>query len=159
MKEKLEYFCNSFKNGIILWIISYFLLYVVGLYIGDVSAYNNEILKLLSVKNFISQVVIVGFTYVALDLAFTYYFNNIVKIIGLKVDSKKKVVKEIIALVVIFVVVLPILYQVKEHNIVNKNIIKIMVAVMILKAILFGIIQTIRAEIYNKKLQEIKNQK
>ena len=75
MKEKLEYFCNSFKNGIILWIISYFLLYVVGLYIGDVSAYNNEILKLLSVKNFISQVVIVGFTYVALDLAFTYYFN------------------------------------------------------------------------------------
>lgn len=154
MKEKLEYFLNSFKNGIVLWIISYLLLYAVGLYIGDVSAYNVEVMKLLDVNNFIMQLVIVGFTYVALDLAFTYYFNNIVKIVGLKVDSKKELLKEIIAIVVIFVVVLPILEVVKEHDIVNKNIIKIMVSVMIMKAIVFGIVQTIRSEMYNKKLQE-----
>lgn len=154
MKEKLEYFLNSFKNGIVLWIISYLLLYAVGLYIGDVSAYNVEVMKLLDVNNFILQLVIVGFTYVALDLAFTYYFNNIVKIVGLKVDSKKELLKEIIAIVVIFVVVLPILEVVKEHDIVNKNIIKIMVSVMIMKAIVFGIVQTIRSEMYNKKLQE-----
>lgn len=154
MKEKLEYFLNSFKNGIVLWIISYLLLYAVGIYIGDVSAYNVEVMKLLDVNNFIMQLVIVGFTYVALDLAFTYYFNNIVKIVGLKVDSKKELLKEIIAIVVIFVVVLPILEVVKEHDIVNKNIIKIMVSVMIMKAIVFGIVQTIRSEMYNKKLQE-----
>lgn len=158
MKEKLEYFLNSFKNGIILWMISYFLLYAVGVYIGDVSAYNAEIVKLLDVKNFIAQVVIVGFTYVALDLAFTYYFNNIVKIIGLKVDSKKKVLKEIIAIIVIFVVLLPVLEVVKDHNIVNKNIIKLMVTLMILKVIIFCTAQMIRTEIYNKKLQE-KNRK
>lgn len=154
MKEKLEYFCNSFKNGIILWIISYLLLYAVGVYIGDVSAYKAEVMKLLDANNFCMQVVIVGFTYVALDLAFTYYFNNIVKIIGLKVDSKKELLKEIIAIVVIFVVVLPLLYIVKEHNIVNKNIIKLMVALMIMKSIVFGIVQTVRSEMYNKKLQE-----
>lgn len=158
MKEKLEYFFNSFKNGIILWIISYLLLYAVGLYIGDVSAYNAEVMKLLDANNFIMQLVIVGFTYVALDLAFTYYFNNIVKIVGLKVDSKKELLKEIIAIVLIFVVVLPILEVVKEYNIVNKNIIKLMVTLMIMKAIVFGIVQTIRSEMYNKKLQE-KNQK
>ena len=154
MKEKLEYFCNSFKNGIILWIISYLLLYAVGVYIGDVSAYKAEVMKLLDANNFCMQVVIVGFTYVALDLAFTYYFNTIVKIIGLKVDSKKELLKEIIAIVVIFVVVLPLLYIVKEHNIVNKNIIKLMIALMIMKSIVFGIVQTVRSEMYNKKLQE-----
>ena len=154
MKEKLEYFCNSFKNGIILWIISYLLLYAVGVYIGDVSVYKAEVMKLLDANNFCMQVVIVGFTYVALDLAFTYYFNNIVKIIGLKVDSKKELLKEIIAIVVIFVVVLPLLYIVKEHNIVNKNIIKLMIALMIMKSIVFGIVQTVRSEMYNKKLQE-----
>ena len=62
----------------------------MGLYIGDISAYNAEVMKLLDANNFIMQLVIVGFTYVALDLAFTYYFNNIVKIVGLKVDSKKE---------------------------------------------------------------------
>ena len=154
MKEKLEYFLNSFKNGIVLWIISYLLLYAVGLYIGDVSAYNVEVMKLLDVNNFIMQLVIVGFTYVALDLAFTYYFNNIVKIVGLKVDSKKELLKEIIAIVVIFVVVLAILEVVKEHDIVNKNIIKIMVPVKIMKAIVFGIVQTFSSEMYNNKLQE-----
>lgn len=158
MKEKLEYFCNSFKNGIILWIISYFLLYAVGLYIGDVSVYNAEVMKLLDVNNFMTQVVIVGFTYVALDLAFTYYFNNIVKIIGLKVDSKKELLKEIIAIIVIFVIVLPLLEVVKDYNIVNKNIIKLMVTLMILKAIIFCTTQMIKTEIYNKKLQE-KNKK
>lgn len=154
MKEKLEYFCNSFKDGIILWIISYLLLYAVGVHIGDVSAYNAEVMKLLDAKNFMLQLVIVGFTYVTIYLAFTYYFNNIVKIIGLKVDSKKELLKQIAIIVLIFVVVLPLLRVVKDHDIVNKNIIKIMVALMLFKAMIFGIVQTVRSDIYNKKLQE-----
>lgn len=158
MKEKLDYFCNSFKNGIILWIISYLLLYAVGVYIGDVSAYNAEVMKLLDVNNFLAQLVIVGFTYVALELAFTYYFNNIVKIIGLKVDSKKELLKQIVIMVIIFVLVLPILRVVKNHDIVNKNIIKLMCALMIFKAMIFCTVQMIKTEIYNKKLQE-KNKK
>lgn len=158
MKEKLEYFFNSFKNGIMLWIISYLLLYAVGRYIGDTSAYNAEVMKLLNVNNFIFQIVIVGFIYVSLDLAFTYYFNNIVKIVGLKVESKKALLKEVLAIVIIFVLVFPILEVVKEHDIVNKNIIELMITLMIMKAIVIGIIQTIKTEIYNKKLQE-KNKK
>lgn len=158
MKEKLEYFFNSFKNGIILWIVSYFLLYAVGVYIGDVSAYNLEINKLLDVRCFVAQVMIAGFTYFALDIAFTYYFNNIVKIVGLNVDSKKKVLKEVIVLVLIFVVVLPVLEVLKEHNIINKNILKIMIGLLILKAIIFGIAQTVNNHIYNQKLQEKKKE-
>lgn len=154
MKEKVEHFFNSFKNGVMLWMVSYFLLYAIGVYTGEVSIYNAEIMKLLDIRNFISQVVIAGLTYVALDVAFVYYFNNIVKIISLNIDSKRKVLKEIVAVVVIFLVVLPILYMAKEHNVINKIILKLMITLMILKTIIFCIAQMINTQIYNQKLQE-----
>ena len=94
MKEIVERFCNSFKNGVILWIVAYFLLYAVGVYIEDITTYNAEIMKLLDVRNFIAQVVVAGFTYIALDLVFTKYFNEIIEIFNLNSVSKKKVIKD-----------------------------------------------------------------
>ncbi len=158
MKEKLDYFCNSFKNGIILWIISYLLLYAVGVHIGDVSAYNAEILKLLDVKNYILQILIAGISYAALDFSFTYYFNNIIKILELNVKSKKELLKDVVILIIVFSVVLSFLEIVKELDIINRNIIKLMFFLMIMKTIIFCTAQMVKTEIYNQKLQE-KNKK
>ncbi len=154
MKEKVERFCDSFKNGVFLWLVSYFLLYAVGVHIGDNSLYNAEIMKLLDVKNFLTQVIIVGVTYIALDLAFSKYFNNIVEVVSLNVSSKKKVLKDVIAIIVILLIILPTIEYIKDNNIVNKAIMKLMIGLIIFKTMIFCMVQTVKTDIYNKKLQE-----
>lgn len=154
MKDRVERFISGFKSGVLLWIVAYFLLYAVGLYIGDNSTYNAEIMKLLDVKNFMIQVVVAGFTYIALDLVFTKYFNDIVEIFNLNLKSKKKVIKDIFAIILILVILLPTLKYIKDVGIVNKAIMKLVVGLMILKAMVFAILQIINTYIYNKKLQE-----
>lgn len=154
MKDRVDRFVNGFKNGVLLWIVAYFLLYAVGLYAGDNSTYNAEIMKLLDVKNFITQVIVAGITYIALDLVFTKYFNDILEIFSLNQNSKKRVVKDIVAIIVILVVLLPTLKYIKEVGVVNKAIMKLIVGLMILKAMIFSISQMVNTYIYNKKLQE-----
>ena len=154
MKDRVDRFVNGFKNGVLLWIVAYFLLYAVGLYVGDNSTYNAEIMKLLDVKNFITQVIVAGITYIALDLVFTKYFNDILEIFSLNQNSKKRVVKDIVAIIVILVVLLPTLKYIKEVGVVNKAIMKLIVGLMILKAMIFSISQMVNTYIYNKKLQE-----
>ena len=154
MKDRVERLLNGFKNGVLFWLVAYFLLYAVGVYVGDISTYNAEIMKLLDVKNFITQVFVAGFAYIALDLVFTKYFNDILEVFSLNQNSKKRIIKDVIAVIVILSVLLPTLKYIKEVGIVNKAIMKIVVGLMILKAMIFSMGQIINTHIYNKKLQE-----
>ena len=43
---KISRFWNSFKNGVIIWIFSYFIYYLVAVSVNDIVAYNNQILKM-----------------------------------------------------------------------------------------------------------------
>lgn len=158
MKEKLEFLSNSFKNGIILWLVSLLSLYVVGVYIGDTYTYNLEILKLLDVKNFILQLLTVGFTDFSLELVFSCYCNSFERVITLKSKTQKEISKEILIILIVCVILIPLMIVVEDLNIINKSIIEIMFLIIFLKAIIFCIAQVIRTIIYNKKIRE-KNQK
>lgn len=154
MKEKLERICNSFKSGVMIWIVSYLLLYVVSRYAGSFSIYNENVMKLLDVKNFIAQLFIAGFTYTILEVVLLHFIDNMIKSAEKEKNKVKEVVNSFVIAIIIIALLCVVLYILKEKNIISKYILKLMMTVIALKAVFFELNQVIKTNRYNKKLKE-----
>ena len=154
MKERLEHVYNSFKTGVIIWILAYLLLYVVSGYAGDFAIYNENITKLLNVKNFVAQLLIAGFTYTTLEVVLLHFVDNMIKTMEQGKDKVKSITKNLIFATIIIAVLCVALYVLKERNVISKYILKLMMTIIAFKAVIFSIMQVRNTNVYNKKLKE-----
>ena len=154
MKERLEHVYNSFKTGVIIWILAYLLLYVVSGYAGDFAIYNENITKLLNVKNFVAQLLIAGFTYTTLEVVLLHFVDNMIKTMEQGKDKAESIAKNLIFATIIIAVLCVALYVLKERNVISKYILKLMMTIIAFKAVIFSIMQVRNTNVYNKKLKE-----
>ena len=153
MKEKLGKIGNSFKTGVMIWIAAYILLYFFANYVNDISLYTMEILKLENVNIFIAQILISGFTYIVLEIGLIHFIDNTIKAIEEK--NGKSLVENSIISIIVLTLLLHILYMIKQMNIINRNVLKLMMIIIVIKCIIFISLQPIYKYRYNKKLKEM----
>ena len=152
MEKVLISFRESMKKGIVLWVISYLLLYVLESFTENLDVYNAQITKLYNPANFAAQIIYAGLMYTGLELAFGFFIDNIFKY-SVKGD-KDKIVLNVIFAVSLLVVLCASIYAVKTVDLVNKTILKLMVLMIIVK-VMFSVVCTVRDNtLYNEKLQE-----
>lgn len=154
MKENVEKIYGSFKTGVMIWILSYIMLNVVSAYVGDFSVYNENILKLLEVKNFIAQLLIAGFTYITLEVFLLHFADETIKLIEKNEKGIKKLIKNIVISILVITTLCVALYVLKEKNVISKYVLKLMMTIITFKVVVFCIIQVINTSRYNKKLKE-----
>ena len=154
MKEKLERVYNSFKTGVMIWIFAYILLYIASIYVGDFSVYNENIMKLLDMKNFVAQLLIAGTTYITLEIVLLHFLDNMLKIQEQEKNKIQILVKNVLVATLVIAVLCVVLYVLKERNVISKYILKFMMTIIAFKAIVFCIAQVVNTNIYNKKLKE-----
>lgn len=154
MKENVEKIYSSFKTGVMIWILSYIMLNVVSAYVGDFSVYNENILKLLEVKNFIAQLLIAGFTYITLEVFLLHFADETIKLIEKNEKGIKKLIKNIVISILVITTLCVALYVLKEKNVISKYVLKLMMTIITFKVVVFCIIQVINTSRYNKKLKE-----
>lgn len=154
MKERVEKNYASFKTGVMIWILSYIMLYAVSAYVGDFSVYNENVLKLLDVKNFIAQLLISGFTYITLEIFLLHFADETIKLIEKNEKSMKKLVRNILLSILVISLLCVVLYVLKEKNVISKYILKFMMTIIAFKVVVFCIIQVINTNRYNRKLKE-----
>lgn len=154
MKERFERVYSSFKTGVMIWIFSYILLYIVSGYVGDFSVYNENIMKLLDMKNFIAQLLIAGVTYMTLEVVLLHFVDESLQILEKNGNKAKTLLKNVVISTIVIAILCVALYVLKEKNIISKYILKFMMTIIAFKAVVFCIIQVINTGRYNKKLKE-----
>ena len=157
MKEKFERFGNSFKTGVMIWILSYLLLACIGNVLGTSLVYDSEIIKLTNPINFLVQVLISGITYFILETVLLDFVDSMLRNIDKR--ETKNIFKSLIFYVLIIAIVCVVLYIVKEKNIISKYIMKLMMSIIVVQVIVFELMQLRKNTIYNKKLKEKNNEK
>lgn len=156
MKEKLLNVYDSMKTGIVLWIVAHLLLFVICGYVGDYEVYNNQIFKLLNPVNFLAQIAFSGLMYVVLRIIFEHFVDNLLKAVA---EEKNEIIAQnVIYLIVILSLLLISMYFVKELDIVNKAIMKLMVVIIAIQAIAIILREIFETAKYNKKLHEKNSQ-
>ena len=157
MKDFLYNFKEAMKKGILLWILAHLILYVICVLNNDMSVYNNQIQKLYDIGNFISQLVYAGLLYSALEVTFKFFVDNIFKF-SVRGEKKKVATNAIITMAMLIIVCVSVYYM-KVTDIVYKGVVKIMIALISLKAI-YGVATTVRENlVYNTKLEEKNREK
>lgn len=156
MKEKFERFGNSFKTGVIVWIISYLVLALISNVLGNTLVYDAEIIKLTNPINFLMQVLISGLTYFVLEAVLLDFVDNMLKRLCKK--ETKNIIKLTVIYVLIIAIVCVVLYTVKEKQIISKYIMKLMMAIIVIQVIIFELMQLRNNAIFNKKLKEKNNE-
>lgn len=152
MKEKLERFGNSFKSGVMIWILSYLVLAGIGTVLGTSLVYNAEIIKLTDPINFISQILIAGITYFVLETVLLDFVDKMLKVADKKEGND--LVKTLIFYIVVIAILCVALYIVKECEIISKYVMKIMMLIIVIQCTIFEFKQLINNARFNKKLKE-----
>ena len=151
--EKINKLWNSFKTGVITWIFSYFVFYIVAISVNDIAAYNNQILKMINGMNFFVQVLIAGMAYVVIEIFILEFMRRIIK--SVDTDKPKETVKNMLMALLLIVIEFGILNFVKVEDIISEEIFMIMMFVLIMKGIIFSIRQSIDEYKINKKIKEL----
>ena len=154
IKEGIERIYSSFKTGVVIWLFSYIMLYIVSVYAGDIIVYNENILKLLDVKILIAQILISGITYVILNVVLLHFADEIIKTVEKNNKSIKQLIKNVIISISVIVILLVVLYVLEKKNVISGYILKLMMIIIILKVSIFCAMQVINKNVYNKKLRE-----
>ena len=153
--EKMNKLWNSFKTGVITWIFSYFVFYIVAISVNDIAAYNNQILKMTNGMNFFVQVLIAGMAYVVIEIFILEFMRRIIK--SVDTDKPKETVKNMLMSFLLIVIEFGILNFVKVEDIISEEIFMIMMFILIMKGIVFSIKQSIDEYKINKKIKELNN--
>lgn len=156
MKEKLLNVYGCMKTGIVLWVVAHLLLFVICGYIGDYEVYNNQIFKLLNPVSFFVQIAFSGLMYVVLRIVFEHFVDNLLKAVA--EGNNEKTAQNLIYIIVILTLLFTSMYFVKELDIINKAIMKLMVIIIAVQAIVVIVIEIFDTSKYNKKLHEKNNQ-
>lgn len=157
MKEnKLNVF-ESMKTGIVLWVVAHLLLYLISGYVGDFEVYNNQILKLLNPINFAVQVAFSALMCVVLRIVYEHFVDNLLKAVA--ENKREKMVQNITYIIIILALLFISMYFVKELDIINKAIMKLMVIVIAVQAIAIILREIFDTAKYNKKLHEANSKK
>ena len=166
MRENYDRISNSFKTGVIVWILAYLLLYFTSAYVGDFSVYNENVMKLLDVRNFIAQLLIAGTTYIIFEIVLLQFVDNMLKILETGKDKGKSIAKNLIGEIIVVTTTTIIigpnietitcisLYVLKENGVITKYVLKLMMTVIGAKAVIFEITQVVKTNKFNKKLKE-----
>ncbi len=154
MKEKFEKLCNSFKSGVMFWIIAYMLLYAIGEKIGDQSLYYAQVMKLTNIGNFLAQVFIAGTSYLILEVVLVHLANKTIETFETEEKPKKKIVKYAFVALLLITILLVAQYEIKERDIMNKTVLKLMISLVAIKAAIFIVAQAVNTCRYNRKLHE-----
>ena len=152
MREVIN-FKETMKKGIVLWIIAHLLLFVLSTSQNEGSLYDEQINKLHCPVNFAMQVLYAGAMYTALEIVFKYFIDNVFK--ASSTGDKKALYKNSIYAVLLVAIVCLSMYFVKEIDLVNKVILKLMIAVIFIKAMASVIITVRNNTVYNQKLRKI----
>lgn len=155
--EKINKFWNSFRNGVIIWIFSYFVYYLVAVCVNDIEAYNNQIMKMTDGLNFFIQVIVSGLAYVVIEMFILDFMRRIVKAVD--TDRPKDVVKNMLLALVIIVIEFSILNYIKVEDIISEEIFLIMMFVLIMEGIVYTIKQSIDSYKINKKISQLNEEK
>ena len=155
--EKVNKFWNSFRNGVIIWIFSYFVYYLVAVSANDIEAYNNQIIKMTNGLNFFIQVIVSGIAYVVIEMFILDFMRRIVKAVD--TDKPKDVFKNMILAVIIVVAEFCVLNYIKVEDIISEEIFLIMMFVLIMEGIIYTIKQSIDSYKINKKLGQLNEEK
>lgn len=154
MRENYDRISNSFKTGVIVWILAYLLLYFTSAYVGDFSVYNENVMKLLDVRNFIAQLLIAGTTYIIFEIVLLQFVDNMLKILETGKDKGKSIAKNLIGAIIVVTITCISLYVLKENGVITKYVLKLMMTVIGAKAVIFEITQVVKTNKFNKKLKE-----
>ena len=154
MIENYDRISNSFKTGVIVWILAYLLLYFTSAYVGDFSVYNENVMKLLDVRNFIAQLLIAGTTYIIFEIVLLQFVDNMLKILETGKDKGKSIAKNLIGAIIVVTITCISLYVLKENGVITKYVLKLMMTVIGAKAVIFEITQVVKTNKFNKKLKE-----
>lgn len=157
MKEKFLNVYSCMKTGIVLWVVAHLLLFVICGYVGDYEVYNNQILKLLNPVNFLVQIAFSGLMYVVLRIVFEHFVDNLLKAVAEK--KEETITQNVIYLIIILALLFTAMYFVKELDIVNKAIMKLMVIIIAVQAIVIILREILDTAKYNKKLHEKNSEK
>lgn len=154
MIENYDRISNSFKTGVIVWILAYLLLYFTSAYVGDFSVYNENVMKLLDVRNFIAQLLIAGTTYIIFEIVLLQFVDNMLKVLETGKDKGKSIAKNLIGAIIVVTITCISLYVLKENGVITKYVLKLMMTVIGAKAVIFEITQVVKTNKFNKKLKE-----
>lgn len=154
MRENYDRISNSFKTGVIVWILAYLLLYFTSAYVGDFSVYNENVMKLLDVRNFIAQLLIAGTTYIIFEIVLLQFVDNMLKVLETGKDKGKSIAKNLIGAIIVVTITCISLYVLKENGVITKYVLKLMMTVIGAKAVIFEITQVVKTNKFNKKLKE-----
>ena len=154
MRENYDRISNSFKTGVIVWILAYLLLYFTSAYVGDFSVYNENVMKLLDVRNFIAQLLIAGTTYIIFEIVLLQFVDNMLKSLETGKDKGKAIAKNLIGAIIVVTITCISLYVLKENGVITKYVLKLMMTVIGAKAVIFEITQVVKTNKFNKKLKE-----
>ena len=154
MIENYDRISNSFKTGVIVWILAYLLLYFTSAYVGDFSVYNENVMKLLDVRNFIAQLLIAGTTYIIFEIVLLQFVDNMLKVLETGKDKGKSIAKNLIGAIIVVTITCISLYVLKENGVITKYVLKLMMTLIGAKAVIFEITQVVKTNKFNKKLKE-----